>query len=60
MADTKMVNRAALIDKVGEDAVEWNCPNCGERNVDWPHLTVVPICENCDEDYDWEEIAPNE
>ena len=60
MGDSEMVNRAGLIDKAGGGEVEWYCPNCGERNVDWPHLTVVPLCGECDEDFDWEEIAPND
>lgn len=34
----------------------WSCPCCGTMNVDYKELTVLPVCENCQEAFSWEEL----
>lgn len=34
----------------------WSCPHCGTMNVDYPQLTVLPMCENCLEAFDWSQL----
>lgn len=33
----------------------WYCPECGERNWDYPTTTVV-LCSECGEGFNWWEI----
>jgi len=33
--------------------VSWECPECGEKNLDSPDLTAVPMCGNCGFEADW-------
>jgi hypothetical protein len=37
--------------------ITWTCPQCGDQNVDNPSLTAAPVCGDCGQDYDWEEIT---
>ena len=35
----------------------WNCPRrCNSENIDWPSLTAIPLCGNCNADIHWSEI----
>ncbi|GAH44766.1 unnamed protein product [marine sediment metagenome] len=33
--------------------VQWCCPHCGDGNIDYPKLTMVPECRNCHECVEW-------
>jgi len=46
-----------LADPVFYKWIEWVCPVCGEKNIDSPDLTAVPICGDCERVSDWEEFV---
>lgn len=37
----------------------WDCPNCQFRNVDYPDATSHPLCEQCGETYEWDDLEIN-
>jgi len=43
-----------------EIAKTWDCPNCQYRNADYIDQTVQPLCEKCEESFDWDEVLINE
>jgi len=36
--------------------VTWNCPECGEENMDSYKFTARPLCEGCECDFDWDDV----
>lgn len=36
--------------------IQWTCSQCGCDNTDYYHLTAIPMCENCDHEFDWGEL----
>ena len=39
------------------DEVVWECPRCKTINHDFLSFTTWPLCENCDIDFDWGDLA---
>jgi len=37
--------------------IKWECPACGEENIDNPDCTSFPICSGCDECFHWTTIS---
>ncbi len=37
--------------------IKWMCPNCDAENVDYPDLTVIPLCFDCGCEFDWVELG---
>ena len=37
--------------------IKWECPVCGEENIDNPDCTSFPICSGCDECFHWTTIT---
>ena len=62
LLDGKIANIDELDDEQGEYYREqypnttwyrWTCPVCNVDNVDSPETTAVPMCGNCEEEFDW-------
>lgn len=39
--------------------VKWNCPDCKHLNEDDYENTVFPLCEKCNQTFDWSQITIN-
>lgn len=38
----------------------WICPKCEEVNTDDEELTVFPMCNDCQKEFEWSQIAKDE
>ena len=41
---------------MNESPIQWECEQCGARNIDSYLFTAVPMCGNCGCDTDWDDI----
>lgn len=37
--------------------VGWDCPECGESNMDNFFWTALPMCEGCSKNFRWDELV---
>lgn len=39
------------------DDIKWECPKCGEENIDNPDATSFPMCSACEKCFNWEDVT---
>jgi rubredoxin len=40
--------------------VHWICSECGASNVDYPNLTMLPMCSECGYVFHWDDLDNSE